>query len=636
MSIEAAPDLLLDQRGPVAGARLGEVASTHVAALHVVKVGSASLRVPRVLDEVTDLRRSGARVLLVAGGAAGVRDHYAALGREERLLRMPNGDTVRECSAAEMRHVEDAYRQVTLPQVRAELTARGLSVLALPGTEVVTGTPNAPLAVVEDGRRRVRRDHRVGTVVSVDVDRLTALLGTYDVVVVSPPVASDDGGSALNVDADVLAAHLAIGLDAHHVRLVTGTPGLLGDVDDPTSRLPDLVGRAGREHATGRMRQKVRAAELVLDQGFADVAITGPHTLDPGSGTRFWREGPEDSRLDLLHRTVAVPSVTRDEADLAHFLTGWCHRHGLDAEVDDAGNLVARKGSGPRRLMLLGHLDTVPHLWPPRWDGDVLSGRGCVDAKGCLVNFLEVLRIVDVPDGSQVVVVGAVEEEQTSAGAAHVRDHHQPPDAVVVGEPSGVGGVTVGYFGLLKFSLTIAHPLGHTAGRGVTTAADDLVNRLVEVRAAVAAAAPEALVATLGLHAVNAGDHQQGETVVDVRLPPGVDPAAVLAAVRAAVAPVAVHVHRATPGHSVRRSDRLVRSFVRALRAAGEERPRYLAKKGSSDMNTVAARWSGVPMVAYGPGDAALDHTPNEHVCGAEVLRARAVLADAVAEWLGG
>lgn len=42
-------------------------------------------------------------------------------------------------------------------------------------------------------------------------------------------------------------------------------------------------------------------------------------------------------------------------------------------------------------------------------------------------------------------------------------------------------------------------------------------------------------------------------------------------------------------------------------------------------MNVVAPVWD-VPMVAYGPGDSALDHTPDEHVELAELERAVGVL----------
>jgi LysW-gamma-L-lysine carboxypeptidase len=50
-------------------------------------------------------------------------------------------------------------------------------------------------------------------------------------------------------------------------------------------------------------------------------------------------------------------------------------------------------------------------------------------------------------------------------------------------------------------------------------------------------------------------------------------------------------------------------------------------------MNTLATTWRDVPMVAYGPGDATLDHTADEHVHADEYRAARAILADAVAAW---
>jgi LysW-gamma-L-lysine carboxypeptidase len=68
----------------------------------------------------------------------------------------------------------------------------------------------------------------------------------------------------------------------------------------------------------------------------------------------------------------------------------------------------------------------------------------------------------------------------------------------------------------------------------------------------------------------------------------------------------------------------LVRGLVQAIRAVGGT-PAFKDKTGTSDMNVVGPVWR-CPIVAYGPGDSALDHTPDEHLVLAEYLQAIRVL----------
>ena len=51
-----------------------------------------------------------------------------------------------------------------------------------------------------------------------------------------------------------------------------------------------------------------------------------------------------------------------------------------------------------------------------------------------------------------------------------------------------------------------------------------------------------------------------------------------------------------------------------------EGKGRALLKTGTADLNIVAPAW-GCPALAYGPGDASLDHTPNEHIHLSEFLK---------------
>ena len=81
-------------------------------------------------------------------------------------------------------------------------------------------------------------------------------------------------------------------------------------------------------------------------------------------------------------------------------------------------------------------------------------------------------------------------------------------------------------------------------------------------------------------------------------------------------------------GHEVAyRSTRetpLAHAFVDAIRAEGL-RPAFKLKTGTADLNVVGPIWQ-CPIVAYGPGDSALDHTPQEHVDIAEFERSVRVL----------
>jgi LysW-gamma-L-lysine carboxypeptidase len=68
----------------------------------------------------------------------------------------------------------------------------------------------------------------------------------------------------------------------------------------------------------------------------------------------------------------------------------------------------------------------------------------------------------------------------------------------------------------------------------------------------------------------------------------------------------------------------LVRAFLTAIRQQGG-RVRFVLKTGTSDMNVVGPVW-GCPIVAYGPGDSALDHTPDERISTSEYLQSIEIL----------
>ncbi len=111
--------------------------------------------------------------------------------------------------------------------------------------------------------------------------------------------------------------------------------------------------------------------------------------------------------LDLTGDVVAltrvicdIPSVSGDEKQLADAvesaLRGFAHLEVLR----DGDAVVARTGLGrPTRVVLAGHLDTVPIAanLPVVEDGETLRGRGTVDMKAGVAVMLQLAAVLTAP-----------------------------------------------------------------------------------------------------------------------------------------------------------------------------------------------------------------------------------------------
>jgi len=331
-----------------------------------------------------------------------------------------------------------------------------------------------------------------------------------------------------------------------------------------------------------------------------------------------------------LETMLRIPSPSGQEGALADFLAKHMTAMGFEAQVDGAGNAVGVMGDGPRELVLLGHADTVPGEVPVRREAGRLYGRGAVDAKGPLAAFICAVARVGPQPGWRRVVIGAVEEEAaTSKGARYVRDRYHP-DACIIGEPSGWDGITLGYKGRLLVDYRLEQPASHSAGRD-TPATEEAVtfwNRLVAHCAADNAGHGkqfDQLTPSLR-HIASDGDGlcEWVELTVGFRLPPRCTPDELQERVRSLAGGADVSFHGAEIAHRAPKNTPLVRAFLAAIREQGGK-PRFKVKTGTSDMNVVAPAWN-CPIVAYGPGNSSLDHTPEEHIEVEEYVQAIEVL----------
>ncbi|MEA3190434.1 MAG: [amino group carrier protein]-lysine/ornithine hydrolase [Thermoplasmata archaeon] len=329
----------------------------------------------------------------------------------------------------------------------------------------------------------------------------------------------------------------------------------------------------------------------------------------------------------LLREVVAIPSVTGFEQEAVRALQDQARRDGFRVTEDAAGNFIAEAGSGPRLLLFVGHVDTVPGRIPVREEAGALWGRGAVDAKGPLVAAYCAARRHLGSEGLRIRVVGAVDEEGDSRGAKAL-DRSERPDWILVGEPSGVHGLTLGYKGILRGSFSLERPVMHGAHPG-RTAVEQALGFWADVAASFDLADRfDALQGhLLSLHTLSDGLVDRIEGRFHLRLPPGADPDTVLAGLQNLGERHGAEVqgHERMRPHVADKRTTLVAAFLQAIREHGGA-PRLLRKTGTADLNHLAEWFPGVPIAAYGPGDASLDHTPEERIVLAEFHEAVDIL----------
>ncbi|NEW06696.1 M20/M25/M40 family metallo-hydrolase [Paenibacillus sp. SYP-B3998] len=603
--------------------------------LHVIKLGSSTIvNRPAIFEEIYKVTQRGGKVLLVAGGAEGIKQKYKQIDREIPFLTLESGDEVRYCSPEEMPIIRAAYHEFILAKVQENLKKYDLSVFAQCGGEnqIVTGQKANPLKVIKNNKTVIVRDSLFGNFTGCKVDFLKSALQAFDVVCIAPPILDPELGEFINIDADMLAAHLAVELEAQHLRFVTSTPGILKDIEDAGSTIQDVYLGDEVHSIKGRMKQKVRAANFAIHQGVCDVCITGPHTLEGTGKTWFWQMERDLNDMDLLKKVARIPSVSKDEHELASYLVDYVRYPGVSGHIDEVGNVVFQKGNGPYQLMLLGHMDTVPHNWQAQSDNEGISGRGVVDAKGCFVNFIEMLKEVEVPEHGSLLVIGAVEEEISSSKGAHfIRDHYRA-DAVIIGEPSGEHSLTLGYYGLFKLEITIRKEQEHTAAKDTMSVIDQLYVVVEEIRTRVQHIDPQCLSSLIDVKHSNHKGILTVTGILNFRISPSAGKDYKASIPLDFGEDISVQVLRATPGFANPRNCTLVKAFVRSFAKEGKS-IHYIKKRGTSDMNTLATTWDSVPMVAYGPGDSSLDHTNHEYLHFHEVETTRKILKEAVDQW---
>lgn len=263
----------------------------------VVKYGGNAMVDPALASSFADdmvlLRAVGIRPVVVHGGGPQIGDLLGRLGIESQFkdgLRVTDADTL------------DVARMVLVGKVNRDI--------------VGSINTHGPLAVGLSGEdagliTSVARNPDLGFVGDVESVNPTILhrLLAEDLIPVVSTIGGSAEGQAYNINADTVAGALAVALEAEKVIYLTDVPGLLDDIDDPTSLVSqatatELRAKVSSGELAGGMIPKIDAAVSAVESGVPSAHLVDgrvEHVVllelfsDEGVGTMITRHGGDAS-----------------------------------------------------------------------------------------------------------------------------------------------------------------------------------------------------------------------------------------------------------------------------------------------------------------------------------------------------
>ncbi len=244
----------------------------------VLKLGGALTAETPVLrhlaEEMAILAEFGIRLVVVHGGGPQATRLAGRLGVPTRMV---GGRRVTDAAALEA--VVMALNGTVNTAVLAACRAASLGAVGISGVDggIVRARVRGPVRV--EGDAEPVDFGEVGEVLSVDGEALRRLLDAGFVPILSP-VAADDSGRVLNINADTVAAETAAALGAEKLIFLTETPGILEDKSDSRSLISYLdLDRLAEMEASGAvdggMLPKVNATRAALAAGVSRVHMVG-------------------------------------------------------------------------------------------------------------------------------------------------------------------------------------------------------------------------------------------------------------------------------------------------------------------------------------------------------------------------
>jgi len=362
--------------------------------------------------------------------------------------------------------------------------------------------------------------------------------------------------------------------------------------------------------------------------------------------------------IDILDRLVAFPTVVgTPNGDIVGWIGAYLAEHGarvsrLIGPEGDRSNLFATIGPPDvAGYILSGHMDVVPAAEPGwhsdpfkmRRDGERLYGRGTTDMKGFLAAALAAIPALARSRLARPIHLAfSYDEEAGCRGVPHLiarlPELGAKPLGAIIGEPSNLRAVRA-HKGKAAARVTITGRSGHSSrpdlGLNAIHAMADILNAVV-AEAAGLEKGPFAAEFEPAFSSLQAGVVSGGQSVniipgsctleLEARAVPGVDPARLLAPVRASAEALAVKGFglewtplSAYPALALPRTAPLA-ALMHEL--TGQE-PLAAVSYGTE---AGLFQQAGIDAIICGPGDIGRAHKPDEFILASELAGCQGVI----------
>ncbi len=185
--------------------------------------------------------------------------------------------------------------------------------------------------------------------------------------------------------------------------------------------------------------------------------------------------------VDFLQRLVREPSYSANEGAVARIIKAEMEKLNYDrVEIGGLGNVLGKIGTGPKTLVIDGHIDTVKVKEPDAWGFDPFGGelkagevrgRGAADQLGGVAGAVYAGKIIRkkglLPPDCSLYITGTVQEEECEGACWDylIDSGKLVPDAVLLTEPSDLT-ITRGHRGRTQIDVSIAGKGAHGSAPG--------------------------------------------------------------------------------------------------------------------------------------------------------------------------